>query len=61
MRASETLVLDDNAEYIVEAYREGFTPMLASDNVYKIAKSLRLGIPAGPTKKLVKAVLQGLG
>jgi len=61
MGASETLVLDDNAEYIVEAYREGFTPMLASDNVYKIAKSLRLGIPAGPTKKLVKAVLQGLG
>uniref|UniRef100_A0A7C5UVV7 ATP-grasp domain-containing protein n=1 Tax=Ignisphaera aggregans TaxID=334771 RepID=A0A7C5UVV7_9CREN len=55
--SSHALVLDDNIEYVVDAYRKGFTPMLISDNVYKIAKSMRLGIPAGPTKTLVKTVL----
>jgi len=54
------LVLDDNIEGVVDAYRKGFTPMLISDNVYKIAKSMRLGIPAGPTKTLVKTVLYKL-
>jgi phosphoglycolate phosphatase-like HAD superfamily hydrolase len=59
-KPSETLVLDDNSEYVVEAYREGFIPMLVSDNSYRIARSMRLGIPAAPTKILVQAVLHGL-
>ncbi|MEM0026550.1 MAG: hypothetical protein QXT53_01265 [Ignisphaera sp.] len=54
---TKAVVIDDNIEYIVEAYRKGFASMLASDNVYRIARASRLGIPAAPTKKLVELVL----
>ncbi|MCC6055111.1 MAG: hypothetical protein LM583_00325 [Desulfurococcaceae archaeon] len=58
---SEALILDDNMELVIEAYRKGFTSMLVANNVYKVAKSMRLGIPAGPLKELLKIVLQCLG
>ncbi|MEM0212871.1 MAG: hypothetical protein QW348_01250 [Ignisphaera sp.] len=57
---AKAVVIDDNIEYIVEAYRKGFASMLASDNVYRIARIYRLGIPAAPTKNIVDFVLHSL-
>jgi hypothetical protein len=34
--SSHALVLGDNIEYVVDAYRKGFTSMLVSDYIYKI-------------------------
>ncbi|MDK6027989.1 hypothetical protein QPL79_01235 [Ignisphaera sp. 4213-co] len=57
---AKAVVIDDNIEYVVNAYRKGFTPMLASNNKYKIARVYRLGIPAGSTEKLVSFILHAL-
>jgi hypothetical protein len=57
---SGALILDDNIELVIEAYRRGFSSMLVTNNVYKVAKSTRVGIPAGPIKILLKVILHEL-
>jgi len=41
-KGSEAPVIDDGIEYLVEAYRLGYTPMHDTSNSYSIAKSYRL-------------------
>lgn len=56
-KGSEALVIDDGIEYLVEAYRLGYTPMHAASNSYSIAKSYRLGIPSGEINELLSLII----
>jgi phosphoglycolate phosphatase-like HAD superfamily hydrolase len=56
-QSSTALVIDDNIEAVIDAYREGFVPILVSSNEYRIARSIRLGIPAGDVKKVSRFIL----
>lgn len=54
------IVIDDNLEYLVDAYRIGYTPMLAVHNLYTLARSYRLGIPASDINSIIKLIIRGI-
>lgn len=56
--AEEAIVIDDKIDYLIDAYRLGYTPILATSNSYLVAKSYRLGIPSGEPEKIIKMLLE---
>ncbi|MEM4867994.1 MAG: hypothetical protein QXK54_04215, partial [Ignisphaera sp.] len=56
-KGDEAIVIDDNLEYLVEAYRLGYIPIHATSDLYSIARSYRIGIPAEKTNKLISFII----
>lgn len=54
------VVVDDNIEYVVEAFRDGYIPIIATSNTYTVARALRIGIPAERTNRVVEMLLHSL-
>jgi predicted ATP-grasp superfamily ATP-dependent carboligase/phosphoglycolate phosphatase-like HAD superfamily hydrolase len=56
LNAKKVLVVDDNLEYLVDAYRQGYVPMMATNRLYLIARSYRLGIPGDKPSRILDTI-----